>query len=64
MCLAKVYLKKNNKNELFWESVASVEILDNGLILNTIFMETKEIKANIKKIDFANSNILLEMSDE
>ena len=64
MCLAKVYLKKNNRSELMEESVASVEVSDNGLILNTIFRETKQIKANIKKIDFANSNILLEMSGE
>ena len=63
MCLAKAYLKKNNKNELFGENVASVEIVDDKLILNTIFSEAKEIRANIKRIDFANSNILLEIHD-
>ena len=64
MCLAKVYLKKNNEIELLWENIASVEILGNKLILGTIFMEAKEIKARLKKIDFANSNILLEEYDE
>ena len=61
MCLARVYLKKDNKRELLLESVASVEIEGNKLILNTIFRETKEVEANIKEIDFANSNILLEV---
>jgi len=31
------------------------------LIITTILKETKEIEANIKGIDFANSNILLEI---
>ena len=61
MCLANAYLKKNNKNELLLENVASVEISDKKLTLTTIFRETKEIEANIKQIDFTNSNILLEM---
>ena len=62
MCLAKVYLKKNNESELLWENIVSVEISDSKLVLNTIFMEAREITANIKRIDFANSNILLEKS--
>ncbi len=61
MCLAKAYLKKSNKNELLLENVASIEISDRKLTLNTIFGETRELEASIKKIDFANSNILLEM---
>ncbi len=60
MCLANAYLKKNSKNELLLENVASIEISDKKLTLTTIFRETKEIEANIKKIDFTNSNILLE----
>lgn len=60
MCLAKAYLKENNKDRLLLENVASIEISDEKLTLTTIFWETKEIAANIKKIDFANSNVHLE----
>jgi len=60
MCLAKAYLKENNKNTLLLEDVASIEISDQKLTLTTIFWETKEIAANIKRIDFANSKVLLE----
>ena len=60
MCLAKVYLKKDNKQELLLESVASMKIVGNKLILDTIFKETKEIEASIKEVDFANSSIHLE----
>lgn len=60
MCLAKAYLKENKKNTLLLENVASIEISDKKLTLTTIFWETKEIAANIKRIDFANSKVLLE----
>jgi len=60
MCLAKAYLKENNKNTLLLENVASIEISDQKLTLTTIFWETKEMAASIKKIDFANSSIFLE----
>ena len=60
MCLAKVYLKEDDKKTLFLENVASVEISAEKITLTTIFWETKEMQADIRKIDFANSNILLE----
>ena len=60
MCLARAFLKKDGKDELLLESVASVELSDENLVLTTIFRETKEIEANIKMIDFANSRIILE----
>ena len=61
MCLAKAYLKENNKNTLLLENVASIEISDQKLTLTPIFWETKEMEASIKKIDFANSSVLLEV---
>ena len=60
MCLAKVYLKEDDKKTLLLENVASVEISAEKITLTTIFWEKKEMQADIKKIDFANSNILLE----
>ena len=64
MCLANAYLKKGDKNELFMANVAFIEIGDERMALNTIFGETKEVGADIKKIDFANSSIYLEMALE
>lgn len=61
MCLAKAFLKKNNKEEFLLENVTSVDIFDKKLILTTLLNETKEVEANIKRIDFENGNILLEI---
>jgi predicted RNA-binding protein len=40
--------------------VAFIEIEDKRLRLSTIFGEQKEIEADIKQIDFQNSNVILE----
>ena len=61
MCLARVYLQKDNEKELLLEDVASIEITDGKLALATLFRETKEVEAVIKKVDFANSSVLLEL---
>ncbi len=60
MCLAKAFLKKDDRNELVLADVASIEKVDGKLVLTTLFRESKEIEANIKKIDFVNSSIVLE----
>ena len=64
MCLAKAYLKSDSSSELLLESLTSVEILDNKIVLTTIFGEAKEIEASIKKVDFKNSSIILEENAE
>jgi len=60
MCLAKVYLKGGEKDELLMEEVALVKSKQGKLSLRTLFGEETEIEAAIKEIDFANSNVLLE----
>jgi len=60
MCLAKAYLKGKGERELLLEEVAFIEIEDKRLLLSTIFGEHKKIEADIKQIDFQNSNIILE----
>ena len=60
MCLAKIYLKNDSQDELLLENVAAIEISGQKLTLSTILMETKEIEAKIKKVDFANSKVILE----
>ena len=63
MCLAKVYLDRNGEKELLLEEVAVVDIEDGKLLLRSIFNEQKSVKANIRQIDFANSNVILENVD-
>ena len=63
MCLAKAYLQEKGKKELLLQEVALIEIEDKRLRLSTIFGEQKEIEADIKQIDFQNSNVILERAD-
>jgi len=63
MCLAKAYLQQKGEKELLLQEVALVEIENKKLLLSTIFGEQKEIEADIKQIDFQNSNIILERPD-
>jgi len=63
MCLAKAYLQEKGEKELLLQEVALIEIEDRRLRLSTIFGEQKEIEADIKQIDFQNSNIILERAD-
>jgi predicted RNA-binding protein len=62
MCLARVYLKEDDRDEIILENVASVEIRENSLLITTILRETKIMEARIKSIDFANGNVVLEKS--
>jgi len=63
MCLAKAYLQEKGGKELLLQEVALIEIEDKRLRLSTIFGEQKEIEADIKQIDFQNSNVILERPD-
>ena len=60
MCLSKAYVNKDGEKELLMTEVASIEIEDDRLVLRTLFGEQKEIRANIKGIDFLTSSIFLE----
>ena len=61
MCLSKAYVDRNGEKELVMEEIASVELTDDRLLFKTLFGEQKEIKANIRKIDFMTHNIVLEI---
>jgi len=60
MCLAKVYLKRNNNEEFVIANVTNVDISDGRIIMTTILKEKKELQAAIRMIDFENSNVFLE----
>ncbi len=58
MCLSKAYVDKNGG--LLMEEIVSVEIKGERLLLRTLFGEQKEMRANIKRIDFLTHSIFLE----
>ncbi|MBE9482182.1 MAG: CooT family nickel-binding protein [Chloroflexi bacterium] len=60
MCLAKVYVRKDSERELIMQEIAFVEVGDKKLLLSTVFGEQREVEANVKEINFANSTITLE----
>ena len=60
MCLSKVYGEKNGDRALLMEEIASVKIGENGLLFKTLFGEQKEVKADIREIDFLTHSIYLE----
>ncbi|MBT3362327.1 MAG: CooT family nickel-binding protein [Chloroflexi bacterium] len=59
MCLAKVYLKDGDQEELVMETVTYAAKQNGKLLLRTILRQEKEIEAEITEIDFTNSRIVL-----
>ena len=64
MCLSKAYVEKNGKSELLMEEIALIEIEGKKLLLKTLFGEQKEMRANIRQIDFLTHSIFLESMKE
>jgi predicted RNA-binding protein len=60
MCLSRVYVDKEDKEELLMEEIASLRIEGEKLLFKTLFGEEKEIEANIKQINFMTHSIFLE----
>lgn len=60
MCLSKAYLEKNGERQLVLEEVSSVRFEGDIILLSTLVGEKKEVKAELKEIDFMTHNILLE----
>ena len=60
MCLSKAYVGRDGKMELFFEEVAFLEIEKGKIMLKTLFGEQKQVRANIKEINFLDGKIFLE----
>lgn len=60
MCEANAYLKKNDEEVLFMESVDIIEPYEDGLKLVDIFGRQKFIKAKIKDMTLLDHRIMLE----
>jgi len=60
MCLSKAYVVTDGRRELLMEEIASIEFGEGKLLVKTLFGEQKEIKANIRQINFLTHSIVLE----
>lgn len=63
MCEANAYLRKNDREVLFMESVDIIEPYEEGLKLVDIFGRQKFIKARIKDMTLLDHRIILEETD-
>lgn len=64
MCEAHAYLRRGDREELFFENVDIVEPKDDCLILENIFGQRKMIKARIKELALVDHRIILEENKE
>lgn len=64
MCEANAYLRKDGKEELFFEMVDKVVPQEDGtLLLEDIFGRRKLIKARIAELALVNHRIILEKEE-
>ena len=60
MCLARVCFEKEPNIKSSLEDIAYIECKGKELVLETLFGKKQSITAKIKKIDFANSTVIIE----
>jgi len=60
MCEANAYLRNENKDELFLESVDKVIPEEDQLILENIFGVKKIVKGMIKELSLVDHKIIIE----
>lgn len=60
MCQTSVLMEKGSDAELLLENVTTLEVLENGLRITTLFEGTKDLQgAAIRRIDFAGGKVYL-----
>ncbi len=60
MCQTSVLLEKSGEEELLLENVTTLEVLENGLKITSLFEGTKEfLGVAINRIDFAGGKVFL-----
>lgn len=60
MCQTSVLMEKSGEEELLLENVTTLEVLENGLKITTLFEGTKEFTdVAIRRIDFAGGKVYL-----
>jgi predicted RNA-binding protein len=63
MCEANAYLLKDGKEELFLESLDTVERDEDKLRLTSIFGEQKFIKGKIARLALVDHKVVIEASE-
>ena len=63
MCEANAYLLKDGKEELFLESLDTVEPDEDKLRLTSIFGEQKFIKGKIARLALVDHKVIIEASE-
>jgi predicted RNA-binding protein len=64
MCEANAYLKSEETETLFMESVDVIEPYENGLKLIDIFGKQKFVQAKIMNMNLLNHRIILEQTSQ
>jgi len=59
MCLARVYLKDGDAEQLVMETVTYAEQRDGKLLLKNILQQQKEIDGEVVAIDFSGSKVIV-----
>jgi len=60
MCQTSVLMDKSGQEELLLENVTTLEVLENGLKITSLFEGTKEfLGVSISRIDFAGGKVFL-----
>jgi len=63
MCEANAYLVKNGKEELFLESLDTVEPDEGRLRLTNIYGEQKFVKGKITRLSLIDHKVVIEQSE-
>jgi predicted RNA-binding protein len=62
MCDLKAYVIKNEKEELFLESVNLVRAEGEEVVLRNLFGEVKRVRGVLKEVSLVSSRILVEQA--
>ncbi len=61
MCQMKIMMEKEGQQELVMEDVANLEVVDDGIMISTLFEEPKLIPGVVvKTIDFLSGKTMLQ----
>ncbi len=64
MCQTSAFVEKDGKEEMLLENVTSLEVVDNGLRISTLFEGSQDFPGYaIRKIDFSGGKLYLYRSE-
>ena len=64
MCQTSVFMEKSGEEELLLENVTTLEVIENGLKITSLFEGTKEFLGfAVRRIDFAGGKVFLHQTE-